>query len=68
VSRNPAEWAEQSRAFFGEVQLELKKVTWPSQKEVVAGTVGVVVLVSLVGTALFLVDSGLSLVMRVLWP
>ncbi len=68
MSKNPIEWADQSRAFMGEVQVEFKKVTWPSQKETVAGTIGVVVLVTLVGTALFLVDSVLSLGMRFIWP
>jgi preprotein translocase subunit SecE len=68
VSKNPIEWADQSRAFMGEVQVEFKKVTWPSQKETVAGTVGVVVLVTLVGTALFLVDWVLSVGMQLIWP
>jgi preprotein translocase subunit SecE len=68
VSKNPIEWADQSRAFMGEVQVEFKKVTWPSQKETVAGTVGVVVLVTLVGTALFIVDWVLSVGMRLIWP
>ena len=68
MSKNPIEWADQSRAFMGEVQVEFKKVTWPSQKETVAGTVGVVVLVTLVGTALFIVDWVLSVGMRLIWP
>jgi preprotein translocase subunit SecE len=68
VSKNPIEWADQSRAFMGEVQVEFKKVTWPSQKETCAGTVGVVVLVTLVGTALFLVDWVLSVGMQLIWP
>ncbi len=68
MSKNPIEWADQSRAFLGEVQVEFKKVTWPSQKETVAGTVGVIVLVSIVGTALFLVDWLLSASMRLIWP
>ncbi len=68
MSKNPIEWADQSRAFIGEVQVEFKKVTWPSQKETVAGTIGVVVLVTLVGTALFLVDWVLSVGMRLIWP
>ncbi len=68
MSKNPIEWADQSRAFLGEVQVEFKKVTWPSQKETVAGTVGVIVLVTIVGTALFLVDWLLSLGMSLIWP
>ena len=68
MSKNPIEWADQSRAFLGEVQVEFKKVTWPSQKETVAGTIGVMVLVSIVGTALFIVDWVLSIGMRFIWP
>ncbi len=68
MSKNPIEWADQSRAFLGEVQVEFKKVTWPSQKETVAGTVGVIVLVTIVGTALFIVDGLLKVGMRLIWP
>ena len=68
MSKSPIEWADQSRAFLGEVQVEFKKVTWPSQKETVAGTIGVMILVSIVGTALFIVDWLLSVGMRFIWP
>ncbi len=68
MSKSPIEWADQSRAFLGEVQVEFKKVTWPSQKETVAGTIGVMVLISIVGTALFIVDWVLSMGMRFIWP
>ena len=68
MSKNPIEWADQSRAFLGEVQVEFKKVTWPSQKETVAGTIGVMILISIVGTALFIVDWVLSVGMRFIWP
>ena len=53
-------WAEQSRTFLSEVQVEFKKVTWPTRKETVAGTVSVIVLVALVGLGLFAVDGVLS--------
>ena len=33
---NPVHWVEVSRAFLADVSLELKKVTWPTQKETVA--------------------------------
>lgn len=68
MSKNPIEWADQSRTFLGEVQVEFKKVTWPSQRETVAGTIGVIVLVSIIGTALFLVDWLLSVGIRLIWP
>ena len=68
MSNNPAEWAEQSRAFLGEVQVELKKVSWPTQRETVAGTISVIVLVTLIGLGLFSVDGVLSWSMSKLWP
>ena len=67
-SKNPVEWAAQGREFLNEVQIEFKKVTWPTQKETVGGTIGVIVLVGLVAIALFAVDGILGWVMRTIWP
>jgi preprotein translocase subunit SecE len=58
--KNPSRWAEQSREFLGEVQVEFKKVTWPQQKELIAGTVAVVSVTTIVAIALFGVDSVLA--------
>jgi len=59
-------WTDQSREFIGEVRVEFKKVTWPTQKETLAGTVSVVVVVSIMAVALGLVDWGLSSALRML--
>jgi len=67
-NKSPADWATQGREFFAEVQLEWKKITWPTQKETVGGTVGVIVLVALVSLALFTVDGVLGWAMRIIWP
>ena len=67
MNRNPSQWVEQSRAFLVDVSVELKKVTWPSQKETITGTIAVVVLVAIIGLGLFVVDSGLSKMMELLW-
>ena len=67
-SKNPVDWATQGREFLSEVQIEFKKVTWPTQKETVGGTIGVIVLVAVVATALFAVDGILAWVMRTVWP
>ncbi len=53
---NPAEWISESRQFILEVRIEFRKVTWPSQKEAVAGTIGVIVVVAIITSALSLVD------------
>jgi preprotein translocase subunit SecE len=67
-SKNPVDWALQGREFLSEVQVEFKKVTWPTQKETVGGTIGVIALVGLVAIGLFAVDGILGWVMRTIWP
>jgi preprotein translocase subunit SecE len=67
-SKNPVDFALQGREFLSEVQLEWKKITWPTQKETVGGTIGVIVLVALVAIALFAVDGVLGWAMRLIWP
>jgi preprotein translocase subunit SecE len=67
-SKNPVDWALQGREFLSEVQVEFKKVTWPTQKETVGGTIGVIVLVALVAVGLFAVDGILAWIMRTIWP
>jgi preprotein translocase subunit SecE len=42
---HPEQWIGQSREFLEEVRAELRKVTWPTQKEYVGGTIGVLVIV-----------------------
>jgi len=47
-----------------EVGVEYRKISWPPQKEAAAGTVGVVVVVSVITVVLGVVDVGLAEVMR----
>ena len=51
---------ERARLFLSEVRNELKRVTWPSQKEVYATTVVVILTSLFFGTYLFAVDYGLN--------
>jgi len=53
---NPAIWISDGRQFATEVRTEFKKITWPSQKEAIGGTIGVVVIVIIITLALSLVD------------
>jgi len=46
--------------FYGDVKTELKKVTWPSKKEVYGTTLVVIITVFFFGVYLFLVDIVLS--------
>jgi preprotein translocase subunit SecE len=46
--------------FLKEVRFELKRVTWPSRKETIAGTVVVLIIVLIAASFLGIVDIGLS--------
>jgi preprotein translocase subunit SecE len=46
--------------FLKEVRFELKRVTWPSRKETIAGTAVVLVIVLITASFLGIVDIGLS--------
>jgi preprotein translocase subunit SecE len=46
--------------FLREVRTELKKVTWPSRKDTLSGTLVVLVAVIIIAIFLGIVDSGLS--------
>ena len=46
--------------FLKEVRYELKRVTWPSRKETIAGTAVVLVIALITAVFLGIVDMGLS--------
>ena len=66
MERNPAVWISATRQYLIDVRSEFRKITWPSQREYVGGTVGVVVIVAFLTVILGLIDAGLALVMEVL--
>ena len=49
-----------SMQFLREVRTELKKVTWPSRKDTLSGTLVVLVAVFIIAIFLGIVDSALS--------
>jgi preprotein translocase subunit SecE len=51
---------EAAKQFLREVKTELKKVTWPSRKDTLSGTLVVLVAVFIIAVFLGIVDSGLS--------
>jgi len=61
---NPAEWIGSARQYLHEVGVEYRKITWPQQKEAVAGTISVIVVTTIITVVLGLVDFGLSEVMK----
>ena len=50
--------------YFKEVRYELKRVTWSSRKEAIAGTVIVLVIVSIAAVFFGIVDIGLSKIIK----
>ena len=54
------------KQFLREVKTELKKVTWPSRKDTLSGTIVVLVTVFIMAIFLGLVDTGLSNLIKVL--
>ena len=51
---------ERARLFLSEVRNELKRVTWPSNKEVYATTIVVILFSLSFGVYLFVLDYGLN--------
>jgi preprotein translocase subunit SecE len=64
---NPAIWISDGRQFVTEVRTEFKKITWPSQKEAIGGTIGVVVIVIVMTLALSLVDAVLGQIVQLVF-
>jgi len=50
---------ERARLFLSEVRNELKRVTWPSSKEVYATTIVVILVSAFFGLYLFVLDFGM---------
>ena len=57
---------EAAKQFLREVRTELKKVTWPSRKDTLSGTLVVLVAVFIIAIFLGVVDSGLSNLIKAL--
>jgi preprotein translocase subunit SecE len=54
-------WVQDFRQYLLDVRTEFEKITWPTQKEYVGGTVGVLVIVVLMTIILGSADALLSL-------
>lgn len=53
-------WWDRSRNFLAEVRNEMKRVTWPSSREVYATTLVVILVSAFFGIYLFVLDLGMS--------
>ena len=57
---------DKTTQFLRNVKSELTKVTWPTRKDTYSSTVVVIILVMVVAVFLWVVDTGLSTVIRYL--
>ncbi len=60
LAAKPMGWLANSRQFWHEVVLEMKKVSWPSRTEVINTTIITIIVVFFFAAFLFLADIGLS--------
>ncbi len=56
----PTQWWDRARTFLAEVRNEMKRVTWPTRREVYATTVVVILVSIFFGLYLWIVDLTLS--------
>jgi preprotein translocase subunit SecE len=68
VEWSPVVWIQSARSYLSEVRAEFWKVTWPSQKEYVGGTIGVIVIVAFITAVLGVMDLGLAQAMQWIVP
>lgn len=68
MQKNPVALFGEAKQFALEVRAEYRKVTWPTQKEVIGGTIGVVVVVIIIASVLSVVDIILGQVIQRLIP
>ena len=64
MATNPVQWFRDTRQYFVEVEAEARKITRPPQKEAMAGTIGVLIIVDIVAVVLGTVDFGLSRIIQ----
>ena len=62
--RAPMGWWQHGRSFLAEVRNEMKRVTWPTRREVYATTVVVILTSLFFGLYLFGVDLALNALVR----
>lgn len=67
MEMTPGSWFRDARQYLIEVQGETKKITWPAQKEAVAGALGVIVISGVFVIFLGLVDFGLGQLLGLLF-
>ena len=65
---NPAIWVRDARQYVDDVRGEWNKLTWPTQREYVGGTIGVLVIVAIMALVLGVIDVVLGWAMQWILP
>ena len=65
---NPVVLYNDTKRFAIEVRTEFRKVTWPTQKEAIGGTIGVIVIVAIITSVLSIVDAVLGQLIQLVIP
>jgi preprotein translocase subunit SecE len=68
VEWNPAIWVRDARQYVDDVRGEWNKLTWPTQREYVGGTIGVIVIVGIMALVLGVIDVVLGWAMQWILP
>jgi preprotein translocase subunit SecE len=68
VEWNPAIWFRDARQYLIDVRGEFRKLTWPTQREYVGGTIGVTVIVAIIAAVLGVIDVALAAAMQWVLP
>jgi preprotein translocase SecE subunit len=68
VEWNPAIWVRDARQYVLDVRGEWNKLTWPTQREYVGGTIGVLVIVAIMALVLGVIDVALGWAMQWILP
>ncbi|MGI5876712.1 MAG: preprotein translocase subunit SecE [Dethiobacteria bacterium] len=54
------------RRFFHEVRIELKKVNWPSRRELTVFTAVVIVVILIIGAFFWVLDTGFTAALKLI--
>ncbi|HHT47073.1 MAG TPA: preprotein translocase subunit SecE [Firmicutes bacterium] len=59
-------YVKKMQRFFHDVRIELKKVNWPSRRELIVFTGVVIAVILIIGIFFWILDSGFTAILRLL--
>jgi preprotein translocase subunit SecE len=59
-------YVKKVQRFFHEVRIELKKVNWPSRRELLLFTGIVIIVILIIGVFFWILDSGFTAILRLI--